>query len=96
MRTARLPTVHVSVVCQYLCISGEGEGEVGPKEKKFEHVYSDDHQMPVVGEYCIQVPCPEEEYLLRLRAVSSCSVLGLHALSSVLSLPLFLKILVIF
>ena len=31
----------------------------------------------------------EEEYLLRLCAVSSCSVLCLHALSSVLSLPLF-------
>ena len=61
MRTARLLTVRVSVVCQYLCISGEGEGEVGSKVKKFEQVCSDDHQMSVVGEYCIQVPCPGDE-----------------------------------
>ena len=37
------------------------------------------------------LPWLKEEYLLHLCAVSSCSVLCLHALSSVLSLPLFLK-----
>ena len=56
MRTARLPTVGVSVVstrCQY-----GGPRVLGPQVNKFEQVFSDDHQMSVAGDGVgIQDPC---------------------------------------
>ena len=42
MRTAHLPTVHVSLM--------ESWGGVGPQVNKFEQVSSNDHQTSVAGE----------------------------------------------
>ena len=56
MRTARLPTVGVSMVstrCQY-----GGPRVLGPQVNKFEQVFSGAHQMSVAGDGVgIQDPC---------------------------------------